>query len=135
MSLVDIHALWLNRSFSKARSWTEQRGSSNGGAVVAITAELNRKDASGRTVLHLIASETDPSALPWLHLILSFVGSVQVNAQDRESGWTALHRALWCGNIAGARLLLERNDVDATIKDREGNASSLCNVNGIRLEH
>jgi hypothetical protein len=45
---------------------------------------------------------------------------VSVNLQDLESGYTALHRALFAGNIRAARDLLVRNDVDITIKDAEG---------------
>ena len=58
--------------------------------------------------------------------------------QDSESGWTALHRALYFGNITIARALMDRDSQDALghhsfgtaqgdaglikIKDREGNS-------------
>lgn len=46
--------------------------------------------------------------------------NISVNLQDYESGQTALHRALYVGNIRAARDLLLRNDIDSSIKDLEG---------------
>ncbi|GAA6003739.1 hypothetical protein JCM10207_003573 [Rhodosporidiobolus poonsookiae] len=85
----------------------------------AVTGEVNRRDYLGRTVLHLAVSETEAWALDWVELLLS-VPMLQVNLQDTESGWSALHRALYVGNIAAARLLLARDDVDTRLKDSEG---------------
>jgi ankyrin repeat protein len=45
---------------------------------------------------------------------------ISVNLQDTESGYTALHRALFAGNIRAARELLLRNDTDSSIRDMEG---------------
>lgn len=64
--------------------------------------EVNARDRYGRTVLHLVASTTswDPSEtgegkedgpLDFLEVLLA-CPTVNVNLQDRESGWTALHR-------------------------------------------
>lgn len=61
---------------------------------------------------------------------------LQVNLQDQESGYTALHRALFVGNIRAARDLLLRNDIDTSIKDAEGMAAyDLYNgtVDGVSL--
>lgn len=61
---------------------------------------------------------------------------LQVNLQDQESGYTALHRALFVGNIRVARDLLLRNDIDTSIKDAEGMAAyDLYNgtVDGVSL--
>jgi ankyrin repeat protein len=46
--------------------------------------------------------------------------NISVNLQDYESGYTALHRALFSGNIRAARDLLARGDIDVSIKDMEG---------------
>lgn len=46
--------------------------------------------------------------------------SINPNLQDYESHWTALHRALYGGNISTALLLLQRADVDCNLKDLEG---------------
>lgn len=61
-----------------AQSWQTQ-----------VTAELNRQDDLGRTVLH--KAVTSPSTIDWVRLLVA-IPAVNVNAQDRESGWTPLHR-------------------------------------------
>ncbi|POY73358.1 hypothetical protein BMF94_3694 [Rhodotorula taiwanensis] len=86
-------------------------------AIVA--AEVNRRDHLGRTVLHLAVAEQDAWALEWVEMLLALPG-LAVNLPDTESGWTALHRALYYGNIAAARLLLCRDDIDTRVKDHEG---------------
>ncbi|KAM0792087.1 hypothetical protein ACM66B_004791 [Microbotryomycetes sp. NB124-2] len=88
-------------------------------ATAAYNSEVNRRDWLGRTVLHLAVTELASWALEWVELLLAVPG-LQVNAVDTESGWSALHRALYAGNIAAARLLLARNDVDIRLKDHEG---------------
>lgn len=80
---------------------------------------MNRRDPLGRTVLHLLASSDDPAAFDFLTLLLTHP-SVNYNLQDHESGWTALHRALYVGHVHVALLLLERTDIDTTIRDWEG---------------
>ena len=60
-----------------------------------------------------------------------------MNLQDYESGYTALHRALFAGNIRAARDLLMRHDIDISIKDAEGlTAFDLYNgtVEGVSLD-
>jgi ankyrin repeat protein len=62
--------------------------------------------------------------------------NISVNLQDYESGHTALHRALYVGNIKAARDLLMRHDIALGIKDIEGlTAFDLYNgtVEGVRL--
>lgn len=82
-------------------------------------AEVNRRDYFGRTVLHLLSASDDPAANDYFQLLLSHP-SVNVNMQDRESGWTALHRALYAGNLHMALVLLERPDIDCHVRDWEG---------------
>lgn len=48
---------------------------------------------------------------------LYFLG-LDRNLKDQESGWTALHRALFYGNIAEARLLIDVSVVSACIFSR-----------------
>lgn len=144
---VDLHALYYTNSIAKARSAfsrgvVNSNGVNNGNGkgketlskspsnnnsnvgsgmnLSSISAEINRRDSSSRTVLHLAASDAlNQSSLEWLGLLLS-IGSCSVNLADLESGWTALHRALYAGNIAGARMLLARDDILTDLKDREG---------------
>ncbi|TIB58205.1 hypothetical protein E3P78_03995 [Wallemia ichthyophaga] len=84
-----------------------------------LRSDVNQRDDKGRTALHLIASMRDENQLDFARLALS-QPNINVNLQDAESGWTALHRAMYCASIAFARLLLARDDVDLSVKDREG---------------
>ncbi|PWY99758.1 hypothetical protein BCV70DRAFT_161852 [Testicularia cyperi] len=84
-----------------------------------LPAEVNRRDHYGRTVLHWIASCPEPWSIDYLNALLSHP-SVNVNLQDDESGWTALHRALYVANLQAVLILLRRTDVDIRIRDWEG---------------
>lgn len=100
--------------------------------------ELNARDEFGRTLLHHIASSPKPTAIDFAFALLE-VPYIDIYAQDSESGWTALHRALYAGNATIAQALMARDALDATdlsipgvsghlsgslikIKDREGNS-------------
>ena len=64
-------------------------------------------DTAGRSALHVAASCGKTDMVDWLvaekHQDLS--------QKDRESGWTALHRALFYGQLAAARLLIQVSEV------------------------
>jgi ankyrin repeat protein len=62
-------------------------------------ADVNSRDWLGRTVLHLACSLPEPYALSYVRLLLAHP-AINVNVQDVESRWTALHRALYAGNIS-----------------------------------
>lgn len=66
-------------------------GGNGGMAGVGVVSEVNRRDAMGRTVLHLAASEVGEWAVEWVEMLLRVQG-VLVNGLDVESGWSALHR-------------------------------------------
>lgn len=97
--------------------------------------EVNSRDHAGLTILLRAASSTAENAVPFVEALLAHPG-IDIYAQDPESGWNALHRALYTGNISIARLLLEkeRNDLmghTASVsrvgqliktKDHEGNS-------------
>ncbi|KZT60608.1 hypothetical protein CALCODRAFT_506706 [Calocera cornea HHB12733] len=83
-----------------------------------VGSEVNARDGFGRTLLHIAAGSLDGWALEWVRICLAQKG-VDVNLQDPESGWTALHRALYVGNLHASRLLMERADVDLKRKDNE----------------
>lgn len=99
-------------------------------------ADVNARDHHGRTLLHHVASSSKPTAPKFAHALLE-IPYVDIYAQDWESGWTALHRALYAGNASIALALMARDVRDATdfknlgyvshpsgglikIKDREG---------------
>ncbi|KAL4919890.1 hypothetical protein BDW62DRAFT_177904 [Aspergillus aurantiobrunneus] len=98
--------------------------------------ELNARDQHGRTLLHHVASSPKPTAADFAFALLE-VPYLDIYAQDSESGWTALHRALYAGNATIAQALMARDARDVTdlskpgslghpsgglikIKDREG---------------
>jgi alpha-tubulin suppressor-like RCC1 family protein len=108
-------------------------------AIVNLTrADLNWKDANGITLLHSIASSNDADFASSFGMALLEAPALDLYVQDAESGWTALHRALYTGNISLARALINRDIQDTItptslnaghiisnlikVKDREGNS-------------
>ncbi|KAF4464309.1 myosin [Fusarium albosuccineum] len=99
-------------------------------------AEINSRDHAGLTVLLRAASSTDANAHEFVRALVEHP-AIDLYAQDPESGWNALHRSLYSGNVSIARLLLEKERVDLTshnlsavnkvgllikTKDHEGNS-------------
>lgn len=104
--------------------------------VTLTRADVNAKDRHGRTLLHLAASSQKRSAFDFASALLD-IPLLDIYAQDSESGWTPLHRALYAGNTSIAQAIISRDIKDATnfnssgtvhpsfgglikIKDREG---------------
>jgi hypothetical protein len=83
---------------SGGKSWTKTGTLST---AMAAPLDINARDWLGRTVLHLACAATDASAVEYVRMVLGYPG-VNVNLQDKESMWTALHRALYHGNLASA---------------------------------
>jgi len=84
--------------------------------------EVNSRDHAGLTLLLHAASSTAENAISFVEALLEHP-AIDIYAQDPESGWNALHRALYAGNISIARLLLEKERNDLT-----GHAASLHRV-------
>lgn len=98
--------------------------------------DINYRDSAGLTLLHHVASSGSENSLGFAQALLAHP-LLDLYIQDVESGWTALHRAFYFGNIAVARLILNRDSQDLLehrssggnqnigglikIKDREGN--------------
>jgi len=99
----------LSTSGGGTRTWTQRHSpltgctSTSPGNAAAV--DVNAKDAFGRTVLHAACSSVDPAALEFVRLLLAHP-AINPNAQDQESHWTPLHRALYVGNIAAAYVRL-----------------------------
>ncbi|KAJ5669563.1 hypothetical protein N7462_010633 [Penicillium macrosclerotiorum] len=85
-------------------------------------ADVNARDHYGRTLLHHVASSPKPSAASFAHALLQ-IPFLDIYAQDWESGWTALHRALYAGNATIARALMARDMRDVTDFSKIGNTS------------
>lgn len=99
--------------------------------------EINSRDYAGLTLLLRAASSTAPDAIYFVEALLDHP-AIDIYARDHESGWNALHRALYVGNISIARLLLQAEQriltetlsgsVNSRVgeliktKDREGNS-------------
>lgn len=122
---------------SSPRPPPKSRKSSALGAGGHSKAEVNSRDHAGLTLLLRAASSTSENAVLFVEALLDHP-AIDLYAQDFESGWNALHRALYNGNISIARLLLEkeRRDLPEAIatnnatkvgqliktKDHEGNS-------------
>ncbi|KAJ6490578.1 hypothetical protein C8R47DRAFT_1319740 [Mycena vitilis] len=102
-------------SGSAGKSW---KGSS--ALKAAMACDVNACDTLGRSALHLACSA--PGSIEYIRALLRHP-SVNVNLPDVESHWTALHRALYNGNIAAALLLLQRSDIEISLKDLEGHTA------------
>lgn len=72
-------------------------------------------DTVGRSALHVAASCGKLDMVEWL------VGEKHQDpsSKDKESGWTALHRSLFYGQLSSARLLVQFN-ADLYSRDHEG---------------
>lgn len=103
--------------------------------VTLTRADVNRRDAKGLTVLHLAASSQSENAKEFALALIAHP-LIDLYIQDYESGWTALHRAFYFGNITIARAIIERDSQIITtsigpsnqtsagltkVKDKEGN--------------
>ncbi len=86
--------------------------------------EVNSRDHAGLTVLLRAASSTSDNALAFVEALLEHP-AIDIYVQDPESGWNALHRALYAGNISIARLLLEKERKDLTGHSRGVSVSNV----------
>ncbi|RCI15745.1 hypothetical protein L249_3324 [Ophiocordyceps polyrhachis-furcata BCC 54312] len=87
------------QAFSSASTRSRDGGSSLG------RSDVNSRDHAGLTLLLRAASSTDTRAIEFVQALAEHP-SIDLYVQDPESGWNALHRALYSGNASIARLLL-----------------------------
>ncbi|KAJ5467381.1 hypothetical protein N7475_005133 [Penicillium sp. IBT 31633x] len=81
------------------------------GTVTLSRADVNARDNHGRTLLHHVASSPKPTAPDFACALLE-IPFLDIYMQDWESGWTALHRALYAGNATIALALMARDAQD-----------------------
>jgi alpha-tubulin suppressor-like RCC1 family protein len=121
---------------SSGHNPTSAASGKNAGLLLT-RSEVNTRDTFGRSILQHAASSRSEDALVFIKALLE-IPFIDLYAQDLESGWTALHRALYFGNISVAHALMVRDFQDATdyttntqrsnagglvkIKDHEGNS-------------
>ncbi|KAJ5302984.1 hypothetical protein N7476_009783 [Penicillium atrosanguineum] len=90
------------------------------GSIALSRADVNARDHYGRTLLHHVASSPKPTAASFARMLLE-IPFLDIYAQDWESGWTALHRALYAGNATIAQALMARDMRDVTDFSKVGN--------------
>ncbi|KAF3040450.1 hypothetical protein E8E12_001802 [Didymella heteroderae] len=73
--------------------------------------DINSRDSAGLTILHHAASSAAENAVEFAQILLDHQWT-DLYIQDAENGWTPLHRAFYFGNIAIARLILNRDAQD-----------------------
>ncbi|KAG4032895.1 hypothetical protein MFRU_006g03540 [Monilinia fructicola] len=120
------------KTFSKNRKISGPAGNiggikGNGNALSRM--ELNGRDYAGLTVLHRAASSTSTNAILFATALIEHP-SIDLYIQDTESGWTALHRALYFGNITIARAIIERDSKDRAA----GNAGARSDSSVIKVK-
>lgn len=82
----------------------------SGYVQVHCTSALYRYDTCGRTPLHVAASCGKVDTLNWLincYTDYKAFSDISIDSQDKESGWTALHRAAYYGRIPCIAALLQ----------------------------
>ncbi|KAJ5168801.1 uncharacterized protein N7482_004395 [Penicillium canariense] len=94
------------------------------GSATLSRADVNARDHFGRTLLHHIASSPKPTASSFARALLE-IPFLDIYAQDWESGWTALHRALYAGNATIARALMGRDTRDMSDFSKLGHTSQI----------
>lgn len=97
----------------KAQGFGPAMGGARPGTTNFGRAEVNSRDHAGLTILLRAASSTSDTAIAFVQALLDHP-AIDLHVQDPESGWNALHRALYAGNISIARLLLEKERRDLT---------------------
>ena len=99
-------------SFGTSPTLTSKGRKSMGFSNVSLTrSDINSRDATGLTILHHAASSTSHNAIGFAQALLEHP-LTDLYIPDLENGWTALHRAFYFGNVAIARLILNRDTQD-----------------------
>ncbi|KAI9800928.1 MAG: hypothetical protein M1833_003065 [Piccolia ochrophora] len=109
----------------------------NWSTLVLTRADVNLRDRNGLTILHHAASSNAANAVAYAGALIDHP-LIDLYRQDLENGWTALHRALYFGNITTARAILAKDRADVwaqgpaggtaqnggliRTKDKEGNS-------------
>ena len=128
IGVIDSPGTSLSVSPSLGPKHKRSHGGQSTHAVLS-RADLNWKDGNGVTLLHYVASSAKPTAYRFA-LALCQVPLVDLYVQDAESGWTALHRALYFGNVTIARLLMDR-DLQDTVSHGHGHVGSHGGAGGL----
>ncbi|TVY27543.1 BTB/POZ domain-containing protein [Lachnellula hyalina] len=109
-------------------------GGKGGNSIGISRSDVNSKDHAGVPLLCRIVSSKLENAVDFALALIEHP-LIDLYAQDTENGWTALHRALYTGNVTLARVIIEKDshnlqDTSAQrgptsvikVKDHEGNS-------------
>ncbi|KAF9161703.1 hypothetical protein DFQ26_004223 [Actinomortierella ambigua] len=103
-----------NPAFARRGSSAVSKG------TLATNIDINVRDEIGLTpLLHAVSKNN----LEMVELLLQHP-KIDVNVKDLESGWTALHRALYHGYLRIALALLAHKDIDPTVEDKDKNTAT-----------
>jgi hypothetical protein len=109
-------------------------GAKGNNTLALSRSDINSRDHAGVPLFCRIASSKLENAIEFALALIEHP-AIDLYAQDVENGWTALHRALYSGNITLARAIIEKDshnlqDSSAQrgptsvikVKDHEGNS-------------
>ncbi|KAF9924900.1 hypothetical protein BGZ67_009019 [Mortierella alpina] len=106
-------------------TFLQQATASKSAAAAAVdrSEDVNRRDVYGMSALHRAVAAKD---LGKVKSLLEHP-KIDVNEKDTESGWTALHWALYLGYLRIAILLIQHKGINLNIEDKERNSAlDLC---------
>ncbi|KAI9151658.1 BTB/POZ domain-containing protein [Paramyrothecium foliicola] len=127
---------WYSNKARRASGFAQAASKPKDANITLSKAEVNSRDHAGLTILLRAASSTNATARDFVRALIEHP-TIDLYVQDHESGWNALHRALYAGNVSIARMLLERERADLSshnigsvskvgllikTKDHEGNS-------------
>lgn len=121
-----------------AKSPASEKRNCNWSGLTLTRADVNLRDGHGLTILHYAASSSSQNAVGFATALI-YHPLIDLYVQDEENGWTALHRALYFGNVTIARAVMDRDRRDASshsnlslalhpggvikMKDKDGNSA------------
>ncbi|POS85482.1 hypothetical protein EPUL_002090, partial [Erysiphe pulchra] len=90
-------------------------------------AEVNSRDSSGLTILHRAVSSTSKT-MNGIAMSLLDHPAIDLYAQDKENGWTSLHRALYFGNATIVRAIIQKELDCGDIRSASVSRKGVCSI-------
>ncbi|RKF64444.1 putative btb poz domain-containing protein [Erysiphe neolycopersici] len=89
--------------------------------------EVNSRDFNGLTLLHRAVSSTSKIMNEIATSLLDHP-AIDIYAQDKENGWTSLHRALYFGNANIVRAIIQKDLECADIRSGSVSRKGSCSI-------
>jgi ankyrin repeat protein len=112
--MLHLFNLLKQNDLSSFRAVLSDKSNANGKRKIDVNA---RENGNGNTLLMLAVIKKQPAAVK----ILLDVQTIDVNVQDYESGYTALHKAMYNGQLCIAMLIWNTGRCNILLRDKEGN--------------